>query len=84
MLQDEAPAYRDPISGMYIITRYEDLRAILLDKETYGNGLRRGSGLVEEPRAQRMRALYEEKGWVPAPTLAGRNDPEHKQMRIEI
>ena len=81
VLQDEAPAYRDPISGMYIITRYEDLRAILLDKETYGNGFGRSSGLVEEPRAQRMRALYEEKGWVPAPTLAGRNDPEHKQMR---
>jgi cytochrome P450 len=28
-----------------------------------------------------MRALYEEKGWLPAPTLAGRDNPNHKQMR---
>ena len=25
--------------------------------------------------------LFKEKGWVPAPTLAGRDDPNHKQMR---
>lgn len=28
-----------------------------------------------------MRALYETKGWLPAPTLAARDDPNHKQMR---
>jgi cytochrome P450 len=28
-----------------------------------------------------IRELYEQKGWVPAPTLAGRDDPEHKEMR---
>ena len=28
-----------------------------------------------------MIALYEEKGWVHAPTLAGRDDPNHREMR---
>ncbi|GIS55855.1 MAG: hypothetical protein Ct9H90mP30_5400 [Actinomycetota bacterium] len=28
-----------------------------------------------------LRELYREKGWIPAPTLAGRDDPEHKEMR---
>ena len=32
-------------------------------------------------RAEKIQALYEEKGWVPAPTLAGRDEPEHGQMR---
>ena len=36
---------------------------------------------LDQERAQRMRTLYEEKGWLPAATLAGRDDPNHKQMR---
>jgi len=28
-----------------------------------------------------MTAVYEENGWLPAPTLAARDDPNHKQMR---
>ncbi len=28
-----------------------------------------------------LRNIYKEKGWVPAPTLAGRDDPEHKEMK---
>ena len=81
-LRDEAPVWRDPRTGMFVITRYEDLRAILMDTENYVNGRRRTPGTPEMlARAQKIQALYEEKGWVPAPTLAGRDDPEHKQMR---
>jgi cytochrome P450 len=36
---------------------------------------------LDSGRALRMNALYEEKGWVPGATLAGRDDPNHKQMR---
>jgi cytochrome P450 len=32
-------------------------------------------------RQKKIHALYKEKGWVPAPTLAGRDDPNHKEMR---
>ena len=32
-------------------------------------------------RQKKIIALYKEKGWVPAPTLAGRDDPNHKEMR---
>ena len=31
MLRDEAPVWLDPRTGMYFVTRYEDIRAILLD-----------------------------------------------------
>jgi cytochrome P450 len=81
-LRNEAPVWRDPVTGMYVITRYEDVRMILLDTERFGSGRAasgRGPGGME--RVMKIRALYEEKGWLPAPTLAGRDDPEHRQMR---
>ncbi len=81
-LRDEAPVWRDPLTGMFVISRYEDLRAILMDTETYINSRPVvPQNEMMQARAKRVRALYEEKGWVPAPTLAGRDDPEHKQMR---
>ncbi|MEO1062936.1 MAG: cytochrome P450 [Actinomycetota bacterium] len=77
-LRDEAPVWRDPNTGMYVITRYEDLKALLMDTETYSSERKsvRRSG-----REAHLRSLYEHDGWVPAPTLAGRDDPNHKQMR---
>ena len=81
MLRDEAPVWRDPITGMYVITRYEDVRGLLLDVERYGSG--RGPGKVPtgDERARRIYEMYETKGWLPAPTLAARDEPEHRQMR---
>ncbi|MEM9036334.1 MAG: cytochrome P450 [Actinomycetota bacterium] len=77
-LRDEAPVWRDPATGMYVITRYEDVKALLLDTETFSNERKtvRRSG-----KEAHLRSLYETEGWVPAPTLAGRDDPNHKQMR---
>ncbi len=81
-LRDQAPVWQDPLTGMFVISRYEDLRAILMDTETYINSRPVvPQNEMMQARAKRVRALYEEKGWVPAPTLAGRDDPEHKQMR---
>ena len=85
LLRDQAPVWIDPITGFYVITRFDDLRDVLLDPKHFANGIRGGQGGSRErlnsDRAERMRRLYEEKGWLPAPTLAGRDDPNHKQMR---
>ena len=83
-LRDEAPVWQDPVTGFYVISRFEDLRSALLDPARFGNGMQGGQNgrdRLNAERSQRMRALYEEKGWLPAPTLAGRDDPNHKQMR---
>ena len=84
-LRDEAPVWKDPLTGFYVVTRFEDLRALLLDTDAYVNGMRGGQGggrgRIDPQRAERMLNLYKEQGWVPAPTLAGRDDPNHKQMR---
>ncbi len=85
MLRDQAPVWRDPLTGFYVITRFDDLRDVLLDPTRFTNGIQGGQGggrdRLNAERAQRMRQLYETKGWLPAPTLAGRDDPNHKQMR---
>jgi cytochrome P450 len=81
-LRNDAPVWRDPITGMYVISRYDDVRNVLLDTDRFGSGRSasgRGPGGTE--RAMKIKRLYEQKGWLPAPTLAGRDEPEHRQMR---
>jgi len=82
-LRDQAPVYRDPSTGQYVITRFEDLRQVLLDTENFGNGGRRAADAASlSERQKRMLAVYEEqRGWLPEPTLAARDDPNHRQMR---
>jgi len=84
LLRDEAPVWLDPRTGFYVVTRYEDVRAIIFDTETYTNAAR-SRGRMQTPemveRGKKIAALYESKGWLPSPTLAGRDDPNHKQMR---
>lgn len=76
-MRDDAPVWFDERLKAYVITRHEDVVAVLRDTERFPSsqpGRRRTrSAVVQE--------MYEEKGWVPGPTLASRDDPEHKQMR---
>ncbi len=85
LLRDEAPVWRDPVTGFYVISRFDDLRDVLLDPKRFSNNMAGGQGgsrnRLDQERAQRMQTLYRENGWVPAATLAGRDDPNHKQMR---
>lgn len=83
LLRDEAPIWFDPATRSYNVSRYDDLRAVLMDTENFGNGRAPGESKaqIDTERAAKIRALYEEKGWLPAPTLAGRDDPNHRQMR---
>lgn len=81
LLLDEAPVWQDPVTGLYVISRYDDLRAVLKDKETFSNW-RPGNDPAHMTRQQLLaNRLFKEKGWVPGASLAGRDDPEHKQMR---
>ena len=89
-LRDEAPVWKDPRTGMFFVSRYDDIRAILLDGERYSNGVGNGANntgkavQADDPiaqRAERLAQLYVEKGWPPAPSLDARDEPNHMQMR---
>ncbi len=78
-LRDEAPVWFDERLQGYVITRHDDVRAVLADSQRFVNSRsanKRGGSI-----SPKILALYEEKGWVPAPTLAGRDDPNHREMR---
>ncbi|MEQ8773414.1 MAG: cytochrome P450 [Erythrobacter sp.] len=83
-LRDEAPVYRIPGTDIFVVSRYEHVREVLMDPErfpsTAKNELMRASPTDIE-RGRKVAERFAEKGWIPAPTLAGRDDPGHKQMR---
>jgi cytochrome P450 len=83
-LRDEAPVYNIPGTPIYVVTRYEHVREVLLDTQrfpsTARNELMRANP-VDMERGRKVAERFHAKGWLPAPTLAGRDDPNHKQMR---
>jgi cytochrome P450 len=95
ILRDEAPVWQDPMTGMWIVTRYDDIRAIALDTTRFRNGLPSGrDGAIrpvdphESPeralvasRAQLLRELYAEHGIARAPNLSLRDEPDHMPLR---
>lgn len=83
-LRDEAPVYHIPGTDIYVISRYDHVREVLMDPQRFPSSaadsqFRASAGDME--RGQKVMARFQEKGWVPAPTLNGRDDPNHKQMR---
>ncbi|HIG40976.1 MAG: cytochrome P450 [bacterium] len=81
-LRDEQRIYHDPRTGMYHVSRYEDVRHVLRDAKTFSGRVISGGGeLRTSEHQQKIIDLYKKKGWVPAATLIGRDDPNHKQMR---
>ncbi|MEM7569212.1 MAG: cytochrome P450 [Pseudomonadota bacterium] len=82
-LRDNAPVYQDPDTGYYVVTRFEDVRDIIKDSETYTSAPMPESAefFAMGARTERAMAIFEEKGWTPAPNLLFRDGLEHKQMR---
>ncbi|MEL7199952.1 MAG: cytochrome P450, partial [Pseudomonadota bacterium] len=83
-LRDEAPVYNIPGTPMYVVTRYDDVRAVLLDPVRFPStaldqNIRNSPADAE--RGRKITDRFAENGWVPAPALAARDDPGHKQMR---
>ena len=84
-LRDDAPVYQDPKTGFFIVTRYEYVRELLLDTEnfssSFGAAAQKAESNINSDHVKQGVKLFEEKGWIPAPTLAGRDNPNHKEMR---
>lgn len=81
LLREEAPVFKDPRTGVFIVTRYEDLRMICLDTERFSNQRYSNDPQWHNHNQKIAHRLFREKGWVPAASLAARDDPEHQQMR---
>ena len=81
-LREEAPVYKAPGLNMFVLTRYEDIAAVVRDPETFSNERERygGEPLLLHPEA---RAIYAERGWPKSFPLAV-DPPEHKMFRALV
>ncbi|HET6509154.1 MAG TPA: cytochrome P450 [Baekduia sp.] len=94
-LRDEAPVWKDPITSTFQVTRYEDVRKIVLDPENFPNGAGATSPIemlrsIPDPTPEikamleleiEIQKLYEEDGWVPTVSLLGYDGERHTGLR---
>lgn len=82
-LRDEHPVYKDPVTGFYVISRYEDVRKIAMSPAEWssraGQIINRKSEIAEE-----IAAMYREHGWMPMDTLVTNDPPAHKRYRALV
>jgi cytochrome P450 len=81
LLREQAPVFRDPRTGMYVVTRYDLLREIATDPARFSNLRPSNDHANLTGNARKAYERFLEKGWVPGVSLAGRDDPEHREMR---
>ena len=83
-LRDEAPVYNMPGTPMYVVTRYADVREVLMDPVRFRStaldqNMRNSPADVE--RGKMIHDRFAANGWVPSPALGARDDPDHKNIR---
>lgn len=79
-LHAEAPVWRMPETGMYVVSRYDDVRALLRDPETFSNNTIAAGGVNAGHYHLHSDALRE-RGWSHVQTLQRTDPPVHARYR---
>jgi cytochrome P450 len=79
LLHAQCPVYRMPETGMYVVTRYDDLRAVLRDTERFSNDTNAASGV--NGGTDVYQAVLRERGWAHVQTLQRTDPPAHGRYR---
>jgi cytochrome P450 len=81
-LREEAPVYKTPDLNMFVLTRYEDIAAVVRDSETFSNEREKYGG---EPLLQfeEARDIYTKRGW-PKQFPLSVDPPDHKKYRVLV
>ena len=80
-LQREAPAYRDPMSGIYFVSRYADVVAMAMDHQTFSSvmpGFGTGSLATVDPDI----AAIVSKGYPNVSTMLTQDPPLPPRMQM--
>lgn len=80
----ESPVYRDPLTGMYIVTRYEDIGYISAHPELYSNKTTVVVGRTDSPVAEEVARRFAERGFPEMHTLVTNDPPEHTSYRALV
>ena len=77
-LREEAPVYRDPHTGMVMVSSYELVSEVLREHERFSNRFGAGMGAVtSDPELSSVMS----KGYRPVDTMLTADPPEHKRFR---
>lgn len=78
-LQREAPVYKMPGADVYLVSRFDDIKAISLDPATFSNKL--SYGMIQGERWQTYVEVLDSRGWGIKRVLNGADMPEHRRVR---
>ncbi len=81
-LRAECPVYLDPVSGNYVLTRYDDVRRAVLNKT-----LSAKTGVIQTRKSSisdQVDRMYEEQGFLPVDTLVTNDPPSHRHFRVLV
>ncbi len=79
-LHEEQPVYQMPETGIYVVTKHEDIRAVARDTETYSNVLLAMEELQGD-NGRRYQNILKERGWEHVHVLHRTDPPVHSQHR---
>ena len=82
-LREKAPVYRMPETGFWIISRYDDLRDVLADPESYSNdiSIEQLAGEAVADLGRMYDEYLDEIAWGHVQTLQRTDPPEHSRYR---
>lgn len=83
MLREEAPIYRDPGTGMYVVTRFADIRAIAGDTKTFINNTQQLQGR-QTPATPTIERMMKEADIEEVNTLVTNDPPSHRTYRTLV
>lgn len=80
LLHEHAPVHRMADTGMYVVSRYDDLRAVLLDPVSFSSDVIGATGINADHYPIHEAALAE-RGWSHVQTLQRTDPPVHGRYR---
>jgi cytochrome P450 len=82
-LHHECPVYHMPETGMYMVTKYEDLRQVLKDTVAFSSDSRNATaaGLQPPGLMEKYHSALADRGWSHVQTLQRTDPPEHSRYR---
>ena len=83
-LHAEAPVYRDPITGFFVVTRYADVAEVNSDPERFSNKTTLLISKVHSPNAAEIERRFRENGFPRIHTLVSNDPPDHGRYRAVV
>ena len=80
-LQAEAPVYKDPVTGFYVVTRYADITYVADNPAIFRNRNEILMGRGDSPVADEVHRRFREQGFPEVHTLSTADAPEHTRYR---